>query len=156
MRTETSSHQEDIRVEEILDSDGRGPIISQGDDWGDDELDADLLCLEDVWVLVGVVPRVHDGGSELGACLREEDLESQVGCIHLDRQFPGFNSNFSNFSSGNGTLTSFVEKWPQHITKSSGVTVKLVSAETMVLFGVNDALDSMALLVDQNLAFLVG
>jgi len=71
-------------VQQILDSDSGRAIISQGDDWSNDELDTDLLGLECVGSLVGVVSGVHDCRSELGACLWEEDLESQAGSVHFD------------------------------------------------------------------------
>lgn len=102
-----------------------------------------------------MVSRVHDGGSELGACLREEYLESEAGGVHLNRQLPSLDSNFSDLSASNSSLTAFVEKWSQHVTKRSGVVVQLISAIVMVVIGIDDGLNGIALLVNQNLAALI-
>lgn len=91
MITKLLIHDEHSRRHKSLGADSSAAIITEGNDWGNDQLGAILTALYEF----AVVPGNHVASYELDAGLGEENLERQVRRVHLDGQIPGVNDNGS-------------------------------------------------------------
>jgi hypothetical protein len=79
-----------LRHVQTLGLNGSATIITQCNDGSDDEVRSSLLSLKMHRVGYGLIFPNHPGSVEFGCCLREVDVNCQVGCEHLDRKLPGW------------------------------------------------------------------
>jgi hypothetical protein len=143
-RKRLSGHGEHIRTVQVLGLDAVAPVISHGDDGRDDQLQPDLfqLQLHRSEILLAVLGD-HGRGVELATTVGKYHLEGQVRCVHLRSNFPGRVGDAGDVAAGIRADGAVVQDGADHVAETLAVVMKTRSAESLVLFRVDDALNGV-------------